>query len=222
MRRTWELVTLGILIVSCVLLAGTANTFGQQASNGQATLTLKQVKQRLNQNKNYLKTAEKRGKAGDAAGLQTALNNYDRGMEGLNTALSQGQIQGSPSQQQDAYNRVQTATQKHLNVLEGLLNNPKIPAQGKAGINKAIAASQKGQQTALSHLSQLQAQQGMGQANRPGSGQSQGMGRSEGMGRPGGAGGFGAANSPMGAPMGGGMGHPGGGPPMGGGGHPGR
>ncbi len=222
MRHTRELVILGVLFVSCVLLAGPANTFGQQASNDQATLTLKQVKQRLNQNKNYLKEAKKRGKAGDAAGLQTALNNYDRSMEGLNTALSHGGLQGSPSQQQDAYNRVQTATQKHLNVLQGLLNNPKIPAQGKAGINKAIAASQKGQQTALSHLSQLQAQQAMGRANRPGFGQSQGMGRSEGMGRPGGAGGFGASNSPMGAPMGGSMGHPGGGRPMGGGGHPGR
>jgi len=212
MRHTREFVTLGVLFVSCVLLAGPANTFGQQTSNDQSTLTLKQVKQQLKQNNQYLKEAEKRGKAGDAAGLQTALNNYDRSMEGLNTALGQGRFNGNPSQQQDAYNRVQTATSKHTHVLEGLLS--KVPEQARPHIQHAIEVSQKGHDTALAHLQGLRAQQGLGQENQSG------FGRSEGAGRPGGIGG----GSPgVGGPGGGGMGHPGGGPSMGGGGgHPGR
>jgi hypothetical protein len=213
MRHTRELITLTVLIVSCVLLAGPANVLAQQTNNDQATLTLKQVKQQLKQNKEYLKEAQKRGKAGDTSGLQTALNNYDRSMVGLNTAISQGRIEGTPAQQEDVYNRVQKATQKHIDVLNGLLS--KVPAQAVPHIQHAIDVSKTGQTTALNHLSTLQAQQGMGQGNRPGFGQAGGMGRPEGVGRPGGVGGF-----PGGAsPMGGAMGHPGGGPPAG---HPGR
>jgi len=212
MRRTRGLVTLSVLIVSCVLLAGPASTFGQQASNDQSTLTLKQVKQQLKQNQQYLKEAEKRGKAGDTSGLETALTNYDRGTEGLNTALGQGRLEGSPSQQQDAYNRVQTATSKHTQVLENLLG--KVPEQARSHIQHAIEVSQKGHDTALAHLQGLQSQQGMGQGNRPGFGQAGGTGRSEGAARSGGfgGGGFPGGASPMGGAGGGAMGHPGGGP----------
>lgn len=212
MQRLCQLTIISMLTVSCALLFVPAGVAAQSGTHSQSTLTLKQVKQRLKQNKQYLKEAKKRAKAGDTAGLNTALNNYDRSMEGLNTAISQGRIQGSPSQQENAYQRVQTATSKHLKELNKLLD--KVPSQAAPHIQHAIDVSQTGQQTALSHLSQLRAQQGMEPMNQRGFGQSQGMGRPQGAG---GLGGFGPANHPMGAPAGGAMGHPGGGPAMGGG-----
>lgn len=217
MRNTRIFVGMGSLIVSCILLAGPAQILGQQTQNNQGSLTLKHVKQKLSQYNQYLKQAAKEGKAGDSAGLTTALNNYSRGMQGLNTALSQGHFNGTPSQEEQAYNRVKKATQKHINVLEGLLNNSKIPAQGKAGITKALSASQNGQAMALSHLKTLQTQRSMEQANRPGFSQTGGMGRPEGVGggMSGGAGSMGAGmGHGMGGGMGagGGMGHAGGGP----------
>lgn len=207
MQRLSQLTLIGILMISCALLSAPAALAAKNSPGNQATLTLKQVKQRLKQNEQYLKEAKKRAKAGDAPGLETALNNYDHGMAGLNTALSQGHFQGSPSQQKDAYHRVKTATSKHLKVLNSLLS--KVPSQAVPHIKHAISVSQMGQETALKHLSQLQAQQNMGQMSQRGFGQSQGMGRPAGMGRPGG---MGPGSQPMGGPMGGGaMGHPGGG-----------
>jgi hypothetical protein len=201
MKQFIQTVLIGLLTFSCALLFTPAGAVAQQAGNDQATLTLKQVKQQLKQNKQYIKQAKKSAKAGDAQGLDTAVQNYDRSMQGLDTAISHGGIQGTPSQQQDAYNRVQSATQKHLNVLNGLLD--KVPSQAVPHIQHAIDVSQTGQQTALNHLSQLQAQQAIRQANRPGFGQAGGMG------------GAGAGNTPTGGPgMGAGMGHAGG-PPAG-------
>ncbi len=215
MKRLMQLGIICMIAAFGALLVAPAGMASQQATNNQSTLTLKQVKQRLKENKQYLKEAEKRGKAGDTTGMETALNNYDRGMQGLTTALNKGQFQGSPSQLENAYNRVATATQKHEAVLSKLMG--KVPTQAQSAISNAMKVSEKGHDTATAQLQGLQAQQRMGQANRPGFGQSPGMGRPEGAGQPGGMGGFGPANAPMGGPMGGAMGHPGGGPAMGGG-----
>jgi hypothetical protein len=214
LKQSIQLSLILFLMFACALIFAPAGAVAQESGNNPATLTLKQVTEQLKQNNQYIKRAKKSAKAGDTQAMNTALDNYNRGMQGLDTAISHGGIQGTPSQQQDAYNRVKNATQKHIHVLQGLLDNPKIPDQGKAGITKALAASQTGQTTALDHLSQLQTQQATGQANRPGFGQAGGMGRSEGMG------GVGAGNAPMGGPgMGASMGHAGG-PPAGvGGGH---
>jgi hypothetical protein len=210
MKRSIQFTLIGFLTLSCALLFVPTGAFAQQGTQDQATMTLKQVKERLQQNKQYLNNAKKRAKAGDTAGLETALNNYDRGMEGLNTALAHGGFSGTPSQQEQAYNRVQSATSKHLKVLNGLLS--KVPSQAVPHIQHAIDVSQTGQQTALSHLSQIHQQQAMQQANRPDFGQAGGMGRPEGAGRPAGMGGPGG-NPGMGGAMGGG-------PPAGvGGGH---
>ncbi|HZT69743.1 MAG TPA: hypothetical protein VFC10_08350 [Terriglobia bacterium] len=215
MKRLVQLITICLTIAFSALIISPVGLFAQQENDNQGSLTLQQVKERLKQNEQYLKQAQQRGKAGDSAGLETALDNYDRGIEGLNTALSQGRVEGTPSQQESVYNRVQSATSKHLKVLNSLLS--KVPAQAVPHIQHAIDVSQKGQQMALSHLSQLHAQQAMAQDNQSGFGRSQGMGRSEGAGR---AGGFGEANAPVGGPMSGGFGHAGG-PGMAGG-HPGR
>ena len=198
---------IGLLTLSSALLFAPAGAVAQQTDSNPAALTLKVVKDRLKQNQQYIKQAKKSAKANDPQGLNTAIENYDHSMQGLNTAISHGGIQGTPAQQQDAYNRVQSATQKHLKVLNGLLS--KVPSQAVPHIQHAIDVSQTGRKTAMNHLTQLQAQQAMEQGNRPGFGQAGGMGRSQGMG------GFGAGNTPAGGPgMGAGMGHAGG-PPAG-------
>jgi hypothetical protein len=211
LRRLIQASLISLLTFSCALFMVPVGAVAQQSTNDQSTLTLKQVKERLKQNKKYLNRAKKMAKAGDTQGLNTALDNYDRDMAGLNTAISHGGIQGSPLQQQDAYNRVQSATQKHIDVLNGLL--AKVPSQAVPHIQHAIDVSQTGQQTALTHLSQLHAQQqAMGQANRPSFGQAGGMGRA------GDLGGFGG-NAGMGAGMGAGAGMGHGAPAGVGGGH---
>ena len=195
------------ILLSAALFLAPAGSFGKQAPNDQSSLMLKQVKQRLKQNQRYLKQAEKRGKAGDTTGLQSALTNYDRSIEGLNTAISHGQLVASPSQEKQAYERVQSATSKHIQVLENLLT--KVPEQARSAIQHAIQVSQTGHNTALAHLQQVHAEQ----MNSPAYGRPEGAPHSEGVGAPRGMGGFPGAGGPMGGGMG--MGHPGGG-------HPGR
>jgi hypothetical protein len=186
MKRLIHLSLTGFVTFACALMMTPVGVVAKQTGSHPATLTLKQVKEQLKQNKQYLKDAKKRAKAGDTQALNTDLNNYNHSMEGLNTAISHGGIQGTPSQQQDAYNRVKSATQKHLNVLNGLLS--KVPPQAVPHIQHAIDVSQKGQETAMNHLAQLQTQQqqASGLGNRPGFGQAGGMGRAGGMGNMGG------------------------------------
>ena len=217
MKHAIQISLIGFLTLACALVFAPAGAVAQQTDSNPAALTLKQIKQRLKQNQKYIKQAKKSAKANDPQGLNTAIDNYNRNMDGLNTALSHGGVQGTPAQQQDAYNRVQNATQKHLKVLDNLIASGKVTnPKAISAIQNAETASQKGQTTALSHLSQLQTQQAMGQANRPGFGQAGGMGRAGSMGR---SGGFGGGASSMGGGMGAGMGHAGG-PPAGvGGGH---
>jgi hypothetical protein len=208
LKRSIQFSLIGFLTFACALLFAPAGAFAQQSGSNPAALTLKQVKQRLKQNKQYIKQAKKSAKANDAQGLNAAIENYNRGMDGLNAALSHGGVQGTPAQQQDAYNRVQSATQKHMKVLDNLISSGKVTnPKAISAIQNAETASQKGQTTAESHLSQLQTQQAMGQANRPGFGQAGGMGRAGSMGR---SGGFGGGMSSMGGGMGAGMGHAGG------------
>ena len=217
MKHAIQISLIGFLTLACALVFAPAGAVAQQTDSNPAALTLKQIKQRLKQNQKYIKQAKKSANANDPQGLNTAIDNYNRNMDGLNRALSHGGVQGTPAQQQDAYNRVQNATQKHLKVLDNLIASGKVTnPKAISAIQNAETASQKGQTTALSHLSQLQTQQAMGQANRPGFGQAGGMGRAGSMGR---SGGFGGGASSMGGGMGAGMGHAGG-PPAGvGGGH---
>jgi len=159
----------------------------------QAGLTLQNVKDQLKQNKTFLDQASKQGKAGDAAGMQTALDNYNRGMDGLNKALSHdGGFSGSVSQREDALARVSNATSKHIKTLQGLLS--KVPAQARGAIQNAINVSQKGHDTATANLQASQAQhQSLGGSGRPsgagmpsgvGGGRPSGVGAPAGMGRP--------------------------------------
>lgn len=172
----------------------------------QASLSLQDVKNQLKQNQSYLDQASKQGKAGDTAGMQTALDNYNRGTEGLNTALNHsGGFSGSASQQEDAMTRVSDATSKHIKVLQGLLS--KVPPQAQGAIQNAITVSQKGHDMATASLQASGAQH-----------QSLGGGQSANSSRPSGAG-SGMSGMGGGRPSGGGApAGMGGGP----GGHPGR
>ena len=183
--------------------------FGAQ-DDAKRTMTLQEVKDRLKENKNYLKDAEKKGKAGDAAGIQTALENYDRNMVGINHAMNGGGFQGSEGQREEAFDRVEKATRKHGEVLSGLLG--KVPEQARPHIQHAMEVSQKGRDTALANLQQVRGERQqreraeMQRQNQAGGS----LGRDAGFGRPGTmqnpphgpAGGMGRPSTPGGASAG--------------------
>ena len=155
------------------------------------TLTLQGVKDRLKENQKHLNEARERGKAGDAAGMETALQNYERGTEGVNRALDQGRLAGDANDREQAYDRVEKATRKHSQVLTDLLASGKIPEQARPHVEHALQVSQKGRQTALANLQQARAQRSEHEAaqRRQGMGQPGVSGRPESAGRPGGSGG---------------------------------
>lgn len=209
MKRVLRLEVLGWLLASSVLAFAPAAGMAQEEQEDQAELTLQDVKDRLKENKQHLEEAKKRGKAGDAEGVDTAIENYDRGMTGLNRALEAGQFDGSERDLEKAYDQVEKATRKHGEVLSDLLT--KVPEQARPGIEKALANSQKGRETALANLERARtARQERAAAARARheTGQPGTLGRPDGVGRPSGVGG---------APAGG-VGRPGGvggGPPAG-------
>jgi hypothetical protein len=151
----------------------------------QSSLTLQDVKSRLETNKGYIAEAKSKGQAGDAAGMQTALDNYNRSMDGINTALSHdGGFTGNNGQREDALSRVSDATSKHIETLQGLLS--KVPAQAQGAIQNAINLSQKGHDMATASLQASQAQH-QSQSGRPsgvGGGRPAGVGAPAGAGRP--------------------------------------
>jgi hypothetical protein len=150
------------------------------------SLTLQSVKDRLQESRKHLDEAKKRGKAGDAAGMETALQNYERGMQGLDRALSRGQIAGSVYEREEALSRVEAATRKHGEVLAGLLESGKIPEQARSHVEHAMQVSQKGRQTALANLQQTRSQRREQEAaqHRQGSGAPGVYGRPTGAGSP--------------------------------------
>jgi len=174
---------LGLVGLTSILFLLVPAGFGAQ-DDAQRTMTLQEVKDRLKENKNYLKDAEKKGKAGDAAGVQTALENYDRNMAGINRAMNAGGFQGSEGQREEAFDRVEKATRKHGEVLANL--EGKVPEQARPAIQRAMEASQKGRTTALSNLQQVRTERQqreraeMQRQNQAGGG----FGRDNGMGRP--------------------------------------
>lgn len=176
---------------------------GAKAQNGddQASLTLKDVKERLRENRQHLEDAKKRGKAGDAQGLETALTNFERGTEGLNHAMDEGGFQGSEAEREEAFDRVEKASSKHTAVLTDLLN--KVPEQARPHIQHAIEVSQKGHDTALANLERVRTQRQERLAAERAR-QAGGFGRQEGLGQPRGDRGPGGIGA-----------RPGGGPPAG-------
>lgn len=207
------------LIALGVLALAPVESAAQEESEDQATLTLKEVKNRLKENKKHLEQARTRGRAGDAQGVQTAIENYDRGMTGLNRALEAGRFEGSERDHEKALEQVEIATRKHSEVLSDLLT--KVPEQARPGIERALANSQKGRETALANLQRVRAQrqerERLAAQERHRAGEA-GIGRPGTMGRPGDIGGPGGLGRPGG--VGGRPGGVGGGPPAGGPGRP--
>jgi hypothetical protein len=191
----------------CALLALPAWSATDEQDDTTAEMTLKDVKNRLKENERHLKEARKQGRAGDAPGMEIALENYSRGMEGLNRALAEGRFNGSEHQYEEAFERVERATRKHGEVLADLYD--RVPEQARPAIARAQEVSQRGRETALENLTQARERRAAerGQAGRP-----------DFPGRPSGAGAQG--QGPGGPPAGAGAGRPGGGPPSGGAGRP--
>ena len=190
----------GLFLAFSSLLVAPGNLRAQTGNAGQAALTLNDVKDRLKQNQKYLDKASKRGKAGDTAGLQTALANYGRGADELNHAMSEGRFSGTASQRTDAFNAVERATAKHTEVLRALLN--KVPEQARPAIQHAMEVSGNGRTVALQNLQR-------GQGEPPASKPPENAGRTA-AGPPQGAG------QPIGGVPAGGMGGSSGGRPAGG------
>ena len=192
MRNVIRLGSVGLASILYFLSFAPASLKAQEDAQAQRTMSLQEVKDRLKENKAHMEDAKKRGKAGDAAGLETALQNYDRNMQGINRAMSAGRFEGTEAQREEAFNRVEKATRKHGEVLADLAG--KVPEQARPAIQRAMENSQKGRETALANLervrgerqererAEMRRQQQMGDA----------FGRSDGMGRPGGVGGPGS------------------------------
>lgn len=136
MKELINLGRVGLLLVLLALALSPVVLAAQDQSGNPASMTLQDVKDRLKQNQMFLEDAQKRGKAGEAAGLQTALDNFSRSTDGLNRALSSGQFKGTPDQQEEALSRVADATSKHNKTLTNLLS--KVPPQAQSAIQRAI------------------------------------------------------------------------------------
>lgn len=179
MKELINLGRVGLLLVLLALALSPVVLAAQEQSGNPSSMTLQDVKDRLKQNQMLLEDAQNRGKAGDAAGLQTALDNFSRSTDGLNRALSSGQFNGTANQQEEALSRVADATSKHTQTLTNLLN--KVPPQAQTAIQRAISVSQKGHDTAVANLQGFHAQ-------HPNLGQSGGVSQGQRGDRPAGAG----------------------------------
>ena len=158
----------GLILALALAVAVPGALLGQEEGEETPSLTLNEFRQRLKENKKYLEEAKKRGNAGDAAGMETALENYERGVEGLDRALSTGRFEGNVYEREKAFYRVQKATQKHGEVLGNLLESGKIPEQARPHVEHAMQVSQKGHETALANLQQARAQRRQHEAARLG------------------------------------------------------
>jgi hypothetical protein len=206
MNRLKNLGRFSLVVAGLALLLAPAGLYAQEQADEQPAVTLQQVKDRLKENKKFLDEARKRGKAGDARGLEVALENFNRSQEGLNRALSRGRFDGDVFEREEAFDRVEKATRKHGEVLADLLN--KVPEAARPGIERAIENSKKGRETALERLSQAREQRveaqrrgevrGQSGANRPGFAGPGGQAGS--AGRPGGIGAAGGPPSSAGRP----------------------
>jgi hypothetical protein len=180
---------LSICLAVAALMLLPVSVLAQEQGAG---LTLQQVKERLKENKKFLEQASQRGKAGDAPGMQVALENYNRGTDGLNRAMASGRFAGDEFDREEAWQRVEKATRTHSEVLGGLLN--KVPEQARPAIQHALEVSQRGRETALRNLqsarSERRAAEQRRAAQQPSIGRQPGQtGRPSGVGQPGGIGG---------------------------------
>jgi len=194
----------GLILAMGLALVGPGALLAQSPGEDTRSLTLRDVKDRIKENKRHLEEAQKRGKAGDAPGMETALENFERGQAGLDEALKEGRFEGDVYQREEAFERVEKATRKHGEVLGGLLESGKLPEQARSHVEHALEVSQKGRQTALANLERARTQRRDHEASqrRAGYGQPGGYGRSgniggppSGVGAPGGTGG-GPAGTP--------------------------
>ncbi len=98
----------------------------------------------MHRNEFLVRLAERSRRRGDAATERNSIELYAANMERLADALDRGGLE--PGEAGTVLERVQTSTQRHLSVLERLLDQ--VPEQARPALERAIANSQRGRQTA--------------------------------------------------------------------------
>jgi hypothetical protein len=125
-------------------------TSAQDSEEFDEPLSKKEAEQTLKLADEALANAERAQRRGDTSGMERALENYSRHINKLERTIHGGNVR------QDDHEDVAVmffhATDKHTDVLDGLLSGDKVPDEGKAGITKALAASMKGHTTAFANV----------------------------------------------------------------------
>ena len=117
---------------------------------------------------------------GDEASAQRAGEGYARALNGSMRAISTSRLQGA--ELESALSRVTNATEKHQATLQDVMG--RVPEQAQEAIQKAMAASQKGHESASANLQRMR-QRRMARQQQA---STQGGGRSGGGGGRGGGG----------------------------------
>ncbi len=126
-----------------VALAQDSEEFDEPLSKKQAEKTVKLAE-------DALKDAQRAQSRGDTPRMGRELERYSSHMNKLDSGLQDGNV--LHDEHEDVAELVTEATSKHMSTLEELRG--KVPPQGKAGIDRAYAASQRGYDTALENLSE--------------------------------------------------------------------
>ena len=111
--------------------------------------------------KEYMKIATQRAKdarksadQGDAQALEQAMRGHQAAMKGAMQTIEEGQSRGEDMT--TAWEAVNRGTSKHTEVLRDVLT--RVPENARPGIERAIAASQRGHETALQSIERARQQ----------------------------------------------------------------
>ena len=110
----------------------------------QGRLDDRTAREAMRRNEYLVRLAERSRRRGDAATERESIERYAANMGRINDALERDWLE--PGDAGTVLERVRTNTQRHLSVLERLLGQ--VPEQARPALERAIASSQRGHQTA--------------------------------------------------------------------------
>ena len=125
-------------------------------------LTDRTARQAMDKNEALLKQAERGRQRGDEAAVGRSVEQFTRNIDAVGRAIETDAV--DQREAISVLDRVDRNTRRHVSVLEGLLGQ--VPEQARPAIERAIQASQRGQQAATQALARTPAA-GV-QAGRPG------------------------------------------------------
>jgi hypothetical protein len=137
-------------VIALGMLACAATMIAAAAPQEQRSLTVDQVKARMDESDKLVADARARAKAGDAAATQSVLENYARTIEALERSLDQGRIEGDEFARVDALERAEKGAKAHAAALADLANL--APAAAKPAIEHAVEAARRCRDTAMVKL----------------------------------------------------------------------